>query len=91
MDPSKRSFEIIHPGKGRDGWWTNKDLASQFESVLQLYSELDPGSDFLFQFDNSANHGAMKNDALLASRLNLKLGAEKIRGGEDDDAATAEE
>jgi hypothetical protein len=71
----KEAYKIIYPGKNRDGFWTNKDLAEQLQEVLQLYSEMYPDCDFLFQFDNSANHGAFKDDALVASRLNLKVGA----------------
>ena len=68
------SFEVIRPGKKRDGNWTNEKQAEQLEKCIPLFKKVHPDCDLLFAFDNSQNHHARAPDALVASRLNLNDG-----------------
>ena len=66
------STVIMHPGANKDGYFTNEDLASQTRTMLIVFDVLHPGCTALVAYDNSSNHHAMANDALVASRINLK-------------------
>ena len=71
-------------GANKDGYFTNEDLASQTRTMLIVFDVLHPGCTALVAYDNSSNHHAMANDALVASRINLKDGgktAAKLRDG----------
>ena len=53
------STEIIKPGSGGDGFWTNADLVKQTKlKAIPIFRALHPESDALFVFDNSTNHHA---------------------------------
>ena len=75
VDADGKSYELLKPGKNRDGWWTNEMLVAQFTKVIPLFEKYYPNCELLFMFDNSQNHAAYKPDALVASRLNLRIGA----------------
>ena len=67
-------IKIMKPGKSLDGYWTNKDLVTQLESIIPLATRLHPNCQLLFGFDNSQNHHARRPDALCAQNLNLSDG-----------------
>ncbi len=68
----EKSYVIIKPGKGRDGYWENRHLVAQVgDRILPIFEVLHPGMEALIIFDNSQNHHAMADDALVASKLNL--------------------
>lgn len=74
------STEIIKPGSGGDGFWTNADLVKQTKAkAIPIFKALHPENDALFVFDNSANHHAFAPDALVASRLNVKDGGVNLK------------
>ena len=78
------STVIMHPGSNKDGYLTNKDLADQTARMLKVFEILHPNSTALVAYDNSSNHHAMAEDALVASRLNLKDGGKscgRLRDG----------
>lgn len=67
------SRKLFKAGEGRDGWWTHKDMVKQLEEdVLGLFESLHPNCTAVFLFDNSSNHGAYADDALVAGRMTLK-------------------
>jgi hypothetical protein len=67
--------EIIYPGKNKDGYWDNQDLVNQLQTkAIPLFNYLHPNKTAIFAFDNSQNHQAMADDALIATRLNLSDG-----------------
>lgn len=75
----------IHPGENRDGWWTNKDIIQQvIERAIPIFERIHPGKIAVFLFDNSSNHCAFAQDALLCSRMNLYSGGKQplLRHGE---------
>ena len=62
---------IFFPGNSSgDGYWTNKDLTNQLNDVIPLFDELHPNCVGIFAFDQSSNHKAFADDALLASKMN---------------------
>ncbi len=68
----------MHPGSNRDGWWTNQDLIKQVaDRAIPIFEKTHPGKVALFMFDNSSNHNAYANDALVVSRMNLKDGGKQ--------------
>jgi hypothetical protein len=76
--------EYISPGKNADGYWRCPDLARQVERMLVKFKELHPDCRGLFVFDQSSNHGAMADDALVATRMNLNpkgANVPKMRNG----------
>ena len=72
----------------RDGWWTNKDVVKQVkERAIPIFEHTHPGKVAMFMFDNSCNHTAYAEDALVVSRMNLKDGGKQplLRNGKMPD------
>ncbi|KAG1050699.1 hypothetical protein G6F43_007047 [Rhizopus delemar] len=66
------SRKLFKTGIARDGWWTSKHMVEQLkEDVISLFEALYPNCVAVFLFDNSSNHGAFADDALVASRMTL--------------------
>lgn len=66
------SRRLFKAGSNRDGWWTFSNMVEQIEEdAIKLFDALHPGCTAVFLFDNSSNHGAYPNDALVASRMPL--------------------
>ncbi|KAG2191293.1 hypothetical protein INT47_005117 [Mucor saturninus] len=60
-------------GDSREGWWTYKHMVEQLEeNVIGLFDALHPGCKAVFLFDNSSNHGAYSDEALVVNRMALK-------------------
>jgi hypothetical protein len=68
----------MYPGANRDGYFTNEHLAQQTKTMLKNFDILHPDCIALVAYDNSANHHAMANDALVAGRLNFKDGGKSV-------------
>ncbi|CAG8719141.1 33845_t:CDS:2 [Racocetra persica] len=82
---------IIYPGSNRDGWWTCNDLINQLtERAIPIFERTHPNKIALFMFDNSSNHGAFADDALLVSRINMGDGTKMplLRDGTKPDGST---
>ena len=62
---------IFYPGAGYNGYWTSAHMANQLKDVLVLFSALHKDMTAVFLFDQSSNHKAFSQDALVASRMNL--------------------
>src|SRR2546421_2224379 len=80
----------MHPGSNRDGWWTNQDLINQVvDRAIPIFERTHPGKIVLFMFDNSCNHTAYTEDALVVSRMNLKDGGKQplLRNGKMPDGS----
>ena len=65
-------------GKNRDGWFTNDDLVEQVKDLFDLFTEMHPGNQLLFIFDNSMSHHKRAPDGLEASLLTLKDGGKNV-------------
>ena len=67
------SRKFFKAGSGRDGWWTSADMIKQLkEDAIPLFEALHPDCVGVFLFDQSSNHQAYADDALVASRMTLK-------------------
>ena len=67
-----KSYQTFLAGSHREGWFTNKDLIEQLQSIFPLVEKLHPGKSIVFGFDNSMTHHAKAPDGLDASLLTLK-------------------
>ncbi|KAG2211566.1 hypothetical protein INT45_003504 [Circinella minor] len=66
------SRKLFCAGQNRDGYWDHQDLLKQLqEDVIPLFESLHPNAKGIFIFDQSSNHGAYANNALVASRMPL--------------------
>lgn len=72
------STVIMYPGANRDGYFTNDHLSQQTALMLKIFEILHPDCVALMAYDNSSNHHAMADNALVASRLNLKDGGKNV-------------
>ena len=70
--------KIIKPGKNKDGYWKSEDMVAQLRDLaLPFFDALHPNCTGVFLFDQSTNHNAYSEDALLASRMTLNPKTEK--------------
>ena len=75
---SASARQIIKPGKNKDGWWKSEDMVAQLRDLaLPIFEALHPGCTGVFLFDQSTNHSAYAEDAILASRMTLNEKIEK--------------
>jgi len=66
------SRRLFKAGTDREGWWTSSHMVKQLEEdAIKLFDLLHPGCTAVFLFDNSSNHNAYADDALVASRMTL--------------------
>lgn len=68
--PSRTLFKV---GDSKEGWCTSKNnmVDELKENAIGLFEALHPGCTAVFLFDNSSNHAAFADDALVASRMTL--------------------
>ncbi|KAG5462694.1 MAG: hypothetical protein BJ554DRAFT_4024, partial [Olpidium bornovanus] len=63
---------IIQPGTNKDGWWKSMDMVKQLkEQALPIFEALHPNCIDVLCFDQSTNHNAYPNNALVTSRMTL--------------------
>ena len=76
------TVEILELGASHEGYWDNKNVVKQLLKVIPIFNELHPGKTALFTFDNSTNHRAKAEDALVIGRLKLSDGfpSKRIKG-----------
>ncbi|RIB05318.1 hypothetical protein C2G38_2219929 [Gigaspora rosea] len=61
----------LKPGKNKESYWTVEHLLKQIkENAITIFEAKFPGATAVFAFDNSMNHAAFANDALMAQRMN---------------------
>ncbi|KAI9329049.1 hypothetical protein BD770DRAFT_454675 [Pilaira anomala] len=63
---------LFYPGKGYDGYWTSQHMVNQLDDVLLLFNHLHENKQAVFLFDQSSNHKAFSDNALVASRFTHK-------------------
>ncbi|CAN0577416.1 unnamed protein product [Ectocarpus sp. 12 AP-2014] len=74
-------------GKQHDGYWTSDRMCAQLPAAIAMFEPTNgPHRQGVFIFDNSTGHNAYDKDALLAHKINLAPGGEKVafRVFEDD-------
>lgn len=89
-DPSTAAV-FMTVGMHQDGYWTCERMCTQLWAII-AHAELTsaPHRQGVFIFDNSTGHGAYDDDALLAHKINMSPGGEKIAFAkfEDDHGKT---
>ncbi|CAG8744957.1 25561_t:CDS:2, partial [Racocetra persica] len=71
--------ETLEVGVNHDGYWNIQLLAEQLKRTIDVLEIVLPGTIFVFAFDNSSSHGAFVEDALVASKINVKYGGKQPR------------
>ncbi|CAN0110970.1 unnamed protein product [Ectocarpus sp. 6 AP-2014] len=74
-------------GKQHDGYWTSDRMCAQLPAAIAMFELTNgPHRQGVFIFDNSTGHNAYDKDAMLAHKINLAPGVEKVAFGvfEDD-------
>ena len=76
-------YQDFEFGKNSQGYWTNSHMQDQLKLAVRLFEEMHPSCQGLFIFDQSSNHGALSEDALRATTMNLGPGGKqpKMRDG----------
>jgi len=75
--------EYITPGKNSEGHWTSAHMTRQLAKVITIFESQHPNKTGPFCFDQSSNHSAFAEDALLATNMNLNPGGKqhKLKDG----------
>ena len=75
-----KSYKTFEAGKGREGWFTNKDLNVQFDACHELFRHFHPVENYgmWFAFDHYMTHKAKAPDGLDASKLNKSDGGASV-------------
>lgn len=68
-DGSESAGVLFRAGKNREGYFTNDDILSQFETAVQLVKKYFPDDDHVFVYDNATTHLKRDADALSASKM----------------------
>ena len=67
---ARTSRVFFYAGAGREGYWTHKEMLKQLtEDAIPIFEELHPGCVAVFIFDQSSNHNAYADDALVVQRM----------------------
>ena len=81
----KDASQTLEYGKLYEGYWTAELFVKQMkEKIIPTFERVHPPNyQALFLIDNSQGHGTYADDALLASRMNVRPGGKqaKIRNG----------
>lgn len=63
---------IFYPGANHEGYWKSIHMQAQLSDVvIPLFKLLHPDKMGVFLFDQSSNHKAFPEDALVASKMNM--------------------
>jgi hypothetical protein len=66
------SRTVFYPGANFDTYWKSENMVEQLTTkVMPLFKLLHPDMIGVFLFDQSSNHKAFSEDALVASKMNM--------------------
>ncbi|CAG8841365.1 25270_t:CDS:2, partial [Racocetra persica] len=77
--PNRYVTEILEVGANHDGYWNIQLLVKQLKHAIDILKIALPNTIFVFGFDKSSSHGAFAEDALVASRMNIKYGGKQLQ------------
>jgi hypothetical protein len=60
---------IFHPGKNREGYFTNEDILAQVEHAMAIVGQCYPDEDHIFLYDNATTHRSRPADSLSAIKM----------------------
>ena len=66
--------EILRYGKNAEGYWTSELMANHLRRAMQAAEAQFPYARLIWRFDNSTNHLAFAQNALVANRMGVKPG-----------------
>jgi len=70
--------KYLKPGKNEEGWWTADHLIDQvINYAIPIFETIYPGAIAVMAFDNSTNHGAMPEDGLNVTKMNVNPGGKQ--------------
>ena len=71
---------MFNPRKNQEGYWIANHVVEQLKTkAIPIFNALFPNCIAVFAFDNSSNHGAYSDDALIANRMLLNDGGGKLK------------
>ena len=70
--------KVIYPGSKGDPWWDTKQLATQVQHAIQIFSRIHPDCVAVFVFDQSSAHQSHGDGALNAFNMNLAPGGKPL-------------
>ncbi|OAD78027.1 hypothetical protein PHYBLDRAFT_108288 [Phycomyces blakesleeanus NRRL 1555(-)] len=70
-DQYKTSRVVFYPGAQYEGYWKSSNMCAQLTDIIPLFNAIHPNAVAVFLFDQSSNHKAYPEDALLAQNMNL--------------------
>ena len=76
----RQACEFFEYGKEHEGYWIAEKFLAQLEiaaTIAELKYSYEKGHRLYFIFDHSSYHGTFANDALCASKMNLKPGGKQ--------------
>ena len=73
-EDGKPCVEIIEYGKAGKGYWTNATMAAHLRRAIRAAEYRFPFARLVWRFDNSSNHLAYGEDALVANRMQVRPG-----------------
>lgn len=68
-DGKESTRVLFHPGKNKDGYFTNDEILDQATHAMDILSHHYPDEDHVFIFDNATTHLKRAPDALSAWRM----------------------
>src|SRR5436190_23942951 len=72
--------KFLKPGKNEEGWWTAEHLIDQvINYAIPIFETIYPNAIAVMAFDNSTNHGAMPEDGLNATKMNVNPAGKQPR------------
>ncbi|OAD77760.1 hypothetical protein PHYBLDRAFT_108938 [Phycomyces blakesleeanus NRRL 1555(-)] len=69
-DQYKTSRVIFYPGAQYEGNWKSSHMCAQLADGIPLFDAIHPNAVAVFLFDQSSNHKAYPEDALLTQNMN---------------------
>lgn len=70
--------KFLKPGKNEEGWWTADHLIDQvINYAIPIFETIYPDAIAVMAFDNSTNHGAMPEDGLNVTKMNVNPGGKQ--------------
>ncbi|CAG8503577.1 10811_t:CDS:2, partial [Scutellospora calospora] len=68
----------LKPGKNEENYWTIEHLLNQIQKkAIPIFEAKFPDATAVFAFDNSTNHAAFADDALIAKKINKGPGGKQ--------------
>jgi len=68
-EKDQQARNLLKAGRGREGYWESADMIEAVAKAIRIFNLVHPNQQGVFIFDQSTNHNAYGNDALLVNRM----------------------